>query len=53
MKNLWKRLIGWTLCLMMTVGMLPVAAREAKAADTDAGAGEGLCGGGCGRRPPA
>ena len=42
MKNLWKKLIGWTLCLMMAVGMLPVAAREAKAADTDAGAGEGI-----------
>ena len=42
MKNLWKKVIGWALCLMMTVGMLPVAAREAKAADTDAGAGEGI-----------
>ena len=42
MKNLWKKLIGWTLCLMMAVGMLPVAAREAKAAETDAGAGEGI-----------
>ncbi|MCR5377105.1 MAG: hypothetical protein K6E71_10205, partial [Lachnospiraceae bacterium] len=42
MKNLWKKLIGWTLCLMMAVGMLSVAAREAKAADTDAGAGEGI-----------
>ena len=42
MKRLVKKLIGWTLCLMMAVGMLPVAAREAKAADTDAGAGEGI-----------
>ena len=42
MKNLWKKVIGWALCLMMAVGMLPVAAREAKAADTDAGAGEGI-----------
>ena len=42
MKNLWKKVIGWALCLMMAVGMLSVAAREAKAADTDAGAGEGI-----------
>ena len=40
MNRLVKKLIGWILCAVMVVGMLPVAAREAKAAETDAGAGE-------------
>jgi The GLUG motif. len=42
MNRLVKKLIGWILCAVMVVGMLPVAAREAKAADTDAGAPEGI-----------
>ena len=31
MRHLGKKLIGWTLCLIMAAGMLPVMAREAKA----------------------
>ena len=42
MRRIGRTILGWTLCLMMAVGMLPVAAREAKAADTAAGAGEGI-----------
>ena len=42
MNRRMKKLIGWILCAVMVVGMLPVAAREAKAADTDAGAPEGI-----------
>ncbi|MBO4651954.1 MAG: hypothetical protein J5649_01405, partial [Lachnospiraceae bacterium] len=38
MGRIGKKVLSWTLCLMMAVGMLPVATRGAKAADTDAGA---------------
>ncbi len=34
MNRLVKKLIGWILCAVMAVGMLPVAAREAKAETT-------------------
>ncbi len=42
MNRLVKKLIGWILCAVMVVGMLAVATRGAKAADADAGAGEGI-----------
>ena len=42
MNRLMKKLIGWILCAVMAVGMLPVATRGAKAADTDVGTPEGI-----------
>ncbi len=42
MNRLVKKLIGWTLCAVLLVGMLPIATRGAKAADTGAGASEGI-----------
>ena len=42
MNRLVKKLIGWILCAVMVVGMLPVATRGAKAADTDVGTPEGI-----------
>ena len=42
MRHLFKKLIVWTLCLMMTVGTLPGLARGAKAAAPDAGTSSGL-----------
>ena len=42
MNRLVKKLIGWILCAVMAVGMLPVATRGAKAADTDVGTPEGI-----------
>ncbi len=33
MKHLVKRLTGWLLCIILAVGMLPIAGRKAKAAD--------------------
>ncbi len=42
MRHLFKKLIVWTLCLAMAVGMLPGLARGAKAAEPDAGASTGI-----------
>ena len=42
MRHLFKKLIVWTLCLAMAVGMLPGLARGAKALEPDAGASSGL-----------
>ncbi len=42
MRHLFKKLIVWTLCLAMAVGMLPGLARGAKAAEPDAGASAGI-----------
>ena len=42
MRHLFKKLIVWTLCLAMAVGMLPGLARGAKAAAPDAGASAGI-----------
>ncbi len=33
MRHLWKKLIGWMLCLTMAAGMLPGMTRKAKAAE--------------------
>lgn len=35
MRQLWKKLTGWILCLIMAAGMLPVMVREAKADDDE------------------